>query len=101
MTTTFRFYNDNAAYTADGAMRFHNVNCKDDLARFESVYVEQDGGFFYVFADKAHESSDAAPLCFIETPIDPVFGDFEAANKARRIARNALCTYTLPIFEGE
>jgi hypothetical protein len=86
--------------------QYSTVKSEADLARVGKggFYVTQDGGYFYVFADEQHANNygdDALdPFCFFDSGIDPVFGDFKAANEARRIAHNALCTYGAVQFEG-
>lgn len=62
-----------------------------DLTSYTSLYIVQDGGFFYIFEDARHSNDyDREPLAFYTSSIDPVFGDFKAAKAARHDCAKAL-----------
>lgn len=62
-----------------------------DLTGYASLYIVQDGGYFYIFEDAHHsEDYDREPLAFYTSSIDPVFGDLKAAKAARHDCAKAL-----------
>ena len=53
-----------------------------------SLFIVQDGGYFYIFRDEEHSNTDEEqPLRFVDSQLDPDFGDFEGAEAARNLVR--------------